>query len=127
MDIMGLNIGLPEAYILTSSAYSILRASFNHGKILEPHRFWAVNAFALFPTAMFCGGFFSSIGFPQIAFLATYAFWISIYAAAAFLRITGKTPEKAKEPKARKPVNAPQIILGVFLNLVILYWGGLFA
>ena len=127
MEVMGLNIGLPEAYILSSNAYSVLRASFNHGKILEPHRFWAVNVFALFPTAMFYGGFFSSIGFPQIAYLAMYGFLIIIYAATAFLWITGKTPEKAKEPKERKPVDAPQTILFIFLNLVFLYWGGLFA
>ena len=126
MDIMGLNIGLPEAYILSSNAYSVLRASFNHGKILGPRRFWAVNAFVLFPTALVYGGFFSSIGFPQIGYLAMYAFLISIYAVDAFLWITGKTIE-SKKPKERKPVDAPRVILFVFLNLTILYWGGLFA
>ena len=126
MDIMGLNIGLPEAYILSNSAYSVLRASFNHGKILEPRRFWVVNAFVLFPTALVYGGFFSSIGFPQIAYLAVYAFWIIIYAVAAFLWITGKTIE-SKKPKERKPADAPQTILSVFLNLAVFYWGGFFA
>jgi hypothetical protein len=126
MEVMGLNIGLPEAYILSSNAYSVLRASFNHGKILEPRRFSIVNAFVLFPTAMTYGGFFSTIGFPQIAYLAVYAFLIIIYAADAFLWITGKTIE-SKKPKERKPVDAPKAIMFVFLNLVILYWGGLFA
>jgi len=132
MEIMGLNIGLPEAYILTSYGYSALRASFNHGKILErPYFSGYFKSFVAFPLALFFGGFFDAIGIPQILYLSAYTFVAFVGATAlclwAYGKLSAKEAKKKLKEKRRKPVDAPQSILLIFLNLVILYWGGLFA
>lgn len=117
MEIMGLNIGLPEAYLLTILSYGALSAAFNHGEKTKVTLFRILHTLFIFPTVLALGGWFTTLGLPQIIWLCIYALSIALLGISLVLGILF---EESK-------VNAPAQILATFAALGLYYWGGLFA
>ena len=121
MEVMGLNIGAPEAVVLSFSAYAVLKSCLNHGKKVVP----AVSLTGLFsgliviPAALSLGGFFEVLGLPQVIYGCLYA--IQLIGLWAFVK-GGKSNESQADAH-----NAPAVIMISAAILGLYYWGGFFA
>ena len=114
MEVMGLNIGTPESIVLAFSGYSILKSCFNHGK--KAGLSWPTTLAGLFviPAALAFGGFFDSLGWPQI-----------IYCALLVVQLIGLWPLIKMNSKTE--YNAPVTILMTAAILGLYTWGGFFS
>lgn len=116
MEVMGLNIGLPEAIVIGFYANATLRASFNHGKKSVPTILPVVNTLCTVPLALAFGGFFGEFGWPQFIYAGLYS--LTVFAAINLI---------ANGAGRWSKVDAPRVIAFTGALLGLYYWGGFFA